>query len=93
METCDVALTFESVCKILWCDNSNQTFSSTFTWYHFFFTKLNLGFFLSFDVWHSWEHSFINTDHSSASECTTLCIYISCKNNIGIMFLYFVYIL
>ena len=32
MESCEVILTFESVDKILWCDHSNETFGSTFTW-------------------------------------------------------------
>ena len=35
-------------------------FGSTFTWYHCticfsIFKKQNLGFFLDFDLWHSWE--------------------------------------
>ena len=28
METCSVVLTFESVDEILWCDHSNETFST-----------------------------------------------------------------
>ena len=41
METCGVVLTFESVDKILCCDHVNETlFSSTFAWYHLFFSIL-----------------------------------------------------
>ena len=41
-ELCKVALTFESVDKILWCDHSNESSQSacTFTWYYLFFKIL-----------------------------------------------------
>ena len=41
-ELCKVALTFESVDKILWCDHSNERSQSacTFTWYYLFFKIL-----------------------------------------------------
>lgn len=39
-----------SVGKILWCDNTNETSSSTFTWYDLFFnTGSNLEILLNFD--------------------------------------------
>ena len=39
-----------SVGKILWCDHTNETSSSTFTWYVLFFkTGSNLEILLNFD--------------------------------------------
>ena len=58
METCSVVLTFESVDEILWCDQSNETSSAVLlhgTICFQYFTKLNLEFFLNFDVWYSSE--------------------------------------
>ena len=38
METCSAVLTFKSVDKILWCDDSNETsFAALFSWYHLAF--------------------------------------------------------
>ena len=58
MEACSVVLTFEFVDEILWCDHSNETSSAVLlhgTICFSIFYKMNLGFFLSFDFWHSWE--------------------------------------
>ena len=56
METCSVVLTFESVDEILWCDHSNQTSLAVVlhgTIRCSIFHKIELGIFMSFDVWHS----------------------------------------
>ena len=51
METCSVALTFESVDEILWCDHSNETSSAVIlhgTICCSIFYKMKFGVFIEF---------------------------------------------
>ena len=51
METCNVALTFESVDEILWCDHSNETSSAVLlhgTTCFSIFYKIEFRIFLEF---------------------------------------------
>ena len=52
METCSVVLTFESADEILWCYHSSETSLAVLLLPFVFqyLTKLNLGFFLNFDI-------------------------------------------
>ena len=54
MEFCKVALTFESVDEILWCDHANETFQSVLshgaTCFSTFY-KRSLGFSIEFCLW------------------------------------------
>ena len=55
MDTVKMVLTFESVDEILWCDHSNENSSAALSLGTTFFSKLNAGFVLNFDLRHSWE--------------------------------------
>ena len=58
METCSVALTFESFNKILWCDHSNETSLALLlhgTICFSIFCKIKFRVLSNFDVWHSCE--------------------------------------
>ena len=58
METYSVAAIFESVNKIPWCDHSNETSSAVLlhgTICFSIFYEMKFGFFLTFDLRHSWE--------------------------------------
>jgi len=55
MDTVKMVLTFESVDETLWCDHSNEKSSAALSLGTTFFSKLNAGFVLNFDLRHSWE--------------------------------------